>query len=76
MTLQFCCFGDVTVYVIPKNQKLNKYCVDRGKSGSPGIIKTYMYICMHQFACKIVTQKKKKKKEKEEKRSPNFNSCH
>ena len=32
MTLQLHCFGDVTVYVIPENQKSKKYCVDRGKA--------------------------------------------
>ena len=34
MTLQLHCFDNVTVYVIPKNQKSKKYCVDRGKSGA------------------------------------------
>ena len=34
MTLKLRCFDNVTVYVIPKNRKSNKYCVERGKSGA------------------------------------------
>ena len=44
MMLHLRCFGDVNVYVIPENRKANKYCVDRGKSGSPEIIKL-IYAC-------------------------------
>ena len=46
MTLPLHCFGDVTVYVNPENRKSNKYCVDRGKSGSPEIIKL-IYACIN-----------------------------
>ena len=47
MTLQLHCFDNVTVYVIPKNRKSNKYCVDRGKSGAKAMNRK----------CTIATQK-------------------
>ena len=49
MTLQLHRFGDVTVYVIPENQKSNKYCVDQRKSRSLGIIKL-IYACINLHA--------------------------
>ena len=47
MILKLHCFENVTVYVIPKNRKSNKYSVDRGKSGAKAMNRK----------CTIATQK-------------------